>query len=132
MAERFAARPSDALLAVNRVDDPWRGAAVYVAEGGRVERIVEKPPRGTSTTQWNNAGIFVLDPVALDYAARLMPSSRREYELPQAIAAMVADGRRVFALPVLGFWSDVGTPADLRMAEESLRRRGEDASRRTE
>ena len=113
----YGERPCDALLAVNAVDDPWRGAAVYVDADGRVERIEEKPPPGTSTTGWNNAGIMAFGPVALDYAHRVPPSQRGEYELPQAVAQMVRDGREVRALPVRGPWSDVGTPEDLAAAQ---------------
>jgi dTDP-glucose pyrophosphorylase len=113
----FARRPCDVQLAVNPVDDPWRGAAVYVDDDWNVTRIEEKPPRGTSQTGWNNAGVLMLTPLALDYARRLAPSPRGEYELPQAIAAMVRDGRRVRAVPVRGPWSDVGTPDDLAAAQ---------------
>jgi dTDP-glucose pyrophosphorylase len=120
MLGRFRGQPCDALLAVNPVDDPWRGAAVYVDDAWRVIRIVEKPARGTSTTPWNNAGVFVLDPVVLEFAGRLSPSDRGEYELPQALAAMLAAGRRIDAIPVQGFWSDVGTPEDLRLADATF------------
>lgn len=113
----FARTPCDACLAVNAVDDPWRGAAVYVDADWRVERVEEKPPRGTSTTGWNNAGIMALAPIALDYARRLAPSPRGEYELPQAVAQMVRDGRSVRAVAVRGPWSDVGTPEDLAAAQ---------------
>lgn len=117
LLQAFAQRPCDACLAVNAVDDPWRGAAVYVDADWRVQRLEEKPPRGSSTTGWNNAGIMVLAPVALDYARRLAPSPRGEYELPQAVARMVRDGRAVRAVPVRGPWSDVGTPEDLTAAQ---------------
>jgi len=40
----------DLLLAVNRTRDPCRGAAVYVDWQMRVQRLVEKPPPVTSTT----------------------------------------------------------------------------------
>jgi len=113
----FARRPCDAQLAVNPVDDPWRGAAVYVDDAWNVKRIEEKPARGTSRTGWNNAGVLMLTPLALDYARRITPSPRGEYELPQAIAAMVCDGCRVRAMPVRGPWSDVGTPDDLAAAQ---------------
>jgi len=112
--------PSDALLAVNATEDPWQGAAVYVDEHWRVTSLVEKPPRGSSRTPWNNAGIFVFAPLVLDYAERLSPSARGEYELPQAIAAMIADGHDVRAYPVRGFWSDLGRPEDLAAAETAL------------
>ncbi len=104
------------LLAVNLIDDPWRGAAVYFDSGMRVNRLVEKPPRGSSTTKWNNAGLFAASRILFDYIERLQPSARGELELPQAIAAMIADGRIVRAVEVQGFWSDVGTPEDLAAA----------------
>lgn len=131
MVQRFAAAPCDVLLSVNPVDDPWRGAAVYVDGDGRVERIIEKPPRGSSSTGWNNAGVFVFSPLILDYAARLEPSPRGEYELPQAIARMLDDGREVRAIPVGALWSDVGTPEDLRAVDALLRERqgGEERQR---
>jgi NDP-sugar pyrophosphorylase family protein len=113
----FRSRPCDILLSLNRVDDPWRGAAVYVDDDWRVTRLIEKPPRGASTTSWNNAGIFACSPRLLEYAAQLQPSARGEYELPQAIAAMIAAGCSVRAHPLRGFWSDLGTPDDLAVAE---------------
>lgn len=117
----FYRHPCDALLTVNRTDDPWRGAAVSVDDDWRVTSLVEKPPRGTSTTPWNNAGIFVFTPLIFDYAARLPASPRGEYELPQAVASMVEDGRVVRAHPIRGFWSDLGTPEDLAAAESAFR-----------
>lgn len=119
----FAARPCDLQLAVNEIDDPWRGAAVDVDADWRVTRLEEKPPPGTATTRWNNAGLFAATPLLFDYARRVPLSARGEYELPTAIARMIADGRTVRACPVRGFWSDVGTPDDLAAAEHAFRRR---------
>lgn len=115
----FETRRPDALLGINEVDDPWRGAAVYMDDDFRITRLVEKPAPGTSTTRWNNSGVFVLHPVVLDYARRLSASERGEYELPQAFAAMIESGCSVFAHPIRGFWSDLGTPEDLAAAERS-------------
>jgi NDP-sugar pyrophosphorylase family protein len=115
----FRAAPCDVLLSVNDCEDPFRGAAVYVDATGRVVRLIEKPPRGTSQTRWNNAGIFVFTPAIFTYVDELQLSARREYELPQAIASMVADQRHIRAYPIRGFWSDLGTPADLAAAERA-------------
>ena len=112
----YAARPCAVQLAVNAVDDPWRGGAVYVEPDGRVTRVEEKPPRGSSTTGWNNAGLMYVTPAVLEYARRLAPSPRGEYELPLAIAQMIRAGCSAYAVPVRGPWSDVGTPADLAAA----------------
>ena len=111
-----AARLADAAIAVNEVDDPWAGAAVYVDEAKIVQRIVEKPARGTSTTRWNNAGLSVVGMSIWAEIDRLKPSARGEYELPRAVAALVAGGARVVAVPVEGEWFDVGTAEDLERA----------------
>jgi UDP-N-acetylglucosamine diphosphorylase / glucose-1-phosphate thymidylyltransferase / UDP-N-acetylgalactosamine diphosphorylase / glucosamine-1-phosphate N-acetyltransferase / galactosamine-1-phosphate N-acetyltransferase len=116
----FRERRPHGLLSVNWVEDPCRGGAVYVDRDYRVERIVEKPPPGTAQTHWNNAGIAVFRSAVFDYAAAVKPSPRGEYEVPDAITAMLADGLAVYAFPLQGFWSDVGTPEDLMRAEELL------------
>jgi NDP-sugar pyrophosphorylase family protein len=106
----------DLMLAVNRVRDPFRGAAVYVNAHMMVERLDEKPAPGTAKTEWNNAGLFATGQIIFDYLARLTPSARGELEIPGAIAQMIADGRVVRAVDMRGFWSDVGTPDDLEAA----------------
>ena len=116
--EAAQAQNYDLMLAVNRVKDPWRGAAVYVDADMRVEKLIEKPPPGSSTTGWNNAGLFASAPRIFEYVARLKPSSRGELELPQAIAMMIADRCDVRAIDVRGFWSDIGTPEDLERARK--------------
>jgi NDP-sugar pyrophosphorylase family protein len=123
LVRRFSDTGCDAMLAVNEVDDPWRGAAVYFDGERRIERIVEKPPKGTATTRWNNAGIAAFRPVVFDYAERVAPSVRGEYELPDALSKMVADGRDVRAFELAGRWSDVGTPEDLARADAWLSER---------
>lgn len=101
-----------AVIAVKAVDDPWRGAAVYESHG-RIERIVEKPAKGTSTTHWNSAGFYAFRPIIFDYLAQLQPSPRKEYELTSAIEAMLKDGLDLRISPVQGSWRDVGRPEDL-------------------
>lgn len=109
----FAQNPAaDAVVAVKAVDDPWQGAAVYENQG-RIQRIIEKPAKGTSTTHWNSAGFYVLRPVIFEYLARLQPSLRGEYEFTSAIEAMLDDGLDLRISPVEGSWRDVGRPEDL-------------------
>ena len=110
----------DLMLAVNRVKDPFRGAAVYVTPHMPVDRLDEKPAPGTSQTEWYNAGLFATGQIIFDYLARLSQSSRGELELPGAIAQMIADGRVVRAVDMRGFWSDVGTQDPFRSADTLL------------
>ncbi len=114
----------DLMLAVNRVKDPFRGAAVYVDADMMVERLDEKPARGTAKTEWNNAGLFASSQLIFDYLARLEPSARGELEVPGAIAQMIADGRVVRAVDMRGFWSDVGTPQDVEAARAWFKPKG--------
>lgn len=101
-----------AVLAVKSVDDPWQGAAVY-EEQERISRIIEKPPRGTSTTNWNSAGFYGFRPILFDYLDRLQPSSRNEYELTSALDLMLEEARELRISAIQGEWRDVGRPEDL-------------------
>ncbi|MFQ6096510.1 MAG: sugar phosphate nucleotidyltransferase [Armatimonadota bacterium] len=116
----------DAVLTINRVDDPYRGAAIYLecvpGRGRRVARLVEKPPRGTSTTNWNNAGLYVFSPNIFDALRHLPKSPRGEYELSQAVGQMAEETGRVAAVEIEGFWTDVaGLPELLRIQPEMVR-----------
>jgi len=106
--------PCDILLTVNHVEDPYRGAAVYVDDDWNVTKIIEKPPQGTSETNWNNAGIFIFSAKIYEYTANLTKSQRGEYELTEAIYRMLDDGLRIKAFPIEGFWGDIGTPEDVQ------------------
>lgn len=101
-----------AALAVKAVDDPWQGAAVYETNG-RIDKIIEKPPKGTSTTSWNSAGFYAFRPLVFDYLKRIKPSPRNEYELTSAIEMMIADGLDLRISAIAGNWRDVGRPEDL-------------------
>lgn len=102
----------EAMLSVNRVDDPWEGAAVYVRDGN-VERIVEKPDLGTSTTNFNNAGLFVFGPSLLETLRETEVSPERgELEVPSAIASLLERGHQIRAFEIEGYWSDVARPSN--------------------
>ena len=101
------------------MDDPYRGAAVYV-EGRRVTRIIEKPPRGTSTTPWGNAGVYFFRSSIFTELERIPLSPRGEYELTDAIDQLLAAGQTLHWVEIRGHWRDVGRPEDLSAAEQAL------------
>ena len=103
----------EAMLAVKEVEDPYRGAAVYADAGGKVTRIVEKPPRGESTTRWNSAGIYAFRPSIFDELRRVPMSSRGEYELTSGVAQLVEGSKVLRIFPIEGQWRDIGRPEDL-------------------
>jgi dTDP-glucose pyrophosphorylase len=103
---------TEATLAVKHVADPFQGAAVYVADG-YIRKIIEKPPKGTSTTHWNSAGIYCFRPQVFEEIDRVPLSSRGEYELTTAIEQMIDGGSKLRAVEIQGTWRDVGRPEDL-------------------
>lgn len=105
-----------AVLGVKDVDDPWRGAAVYVDAHGLITRVIEKPPIGTSTTRWNSAGLYAMRPVVFPYVERIERSPRNEYELTSIFDMMLADGLELRIASIEDQWLDVGVPADLAAA----------------
>ena len=111
---------SDGVLAARHVEDPFQGAAIYTDAAGRVEKIIEKPPLGSSTTHWNSAGIYVFSPGIFTQLERVPLSERGEYELTSAITQSIDAGSmlRLFALE--GTWLDVGRPGDIATAEREL------------
>lgn len=109
----LALREQTTVSSVNWIDDPTAGAAVYFNDQGFLEKIVEKPTKGASTTNWNNAGVYVFQPVIFDYLTKLQASPRGEYELTEAVRQMVSAGVPVKVHEIKGFWKDIGTPDDV-------------------
>ena len=120
-AELYGLAPgAEIVLALTEVEDPYRGGAVYV-EDGRVVKIIEKPAKGTSTTNYLSAGIYLFSDRIFKTLESLTPSARGEYDLTDAINSEVHEGKTVRAFAVPGFWRDVGRPEDLEPASDYLR-----------
>lgn len=102
----------EASLSIHPVNDPSKGAAVYV-EDGYMKSLVEKPRKGSSTTHFDNAGIYVFTPKVFEILARVGLSPRKEYELTDALTLLTEGGHRVRAYELGGFWSNVSSPEDL-------------------
>ena len=120
LLDEYLSAPCAAAVGVNAVEDVYAGSAVY-REGARVVRVVEKPPRGSATTHWNLAGASIYGPQIWPTLAALKPSVRGEYELTEAVEALIESGQEVRACEFSGFWSDIGTPEALREAEAEMR-----------
>lgn len=109
---------TQAAIAINWVDDPTRGAAVY-EQNGVLSRILEKPAPGTSTTHWNSAGIYAFLPSIFAELAQVPLSPRGEYEITSALSQLLEKGQRVRSFVVEGAWRDVGSPEDLQAEQTS-------------
>ncbi len=109
---------ASAIIAVKEVEDPWQGAAVYEL-AGRITKIVEKPPKGSSLTRWNSAGFYLFQPAIFRYLERIEPSARGELELTSAFDLMLADRLELRISAIAGEWRDVGRPEDLAAVNKS-------------
>lgn len=110
----------DAVIGCKWVDDPWQGAAVYVDEEGRLTKMIEKPPRGTSTTHWNSAGLYCFSPSIFGEFERAPLSSRGEYEITTGIVQQLDAGLRLMLYGIEGAWKDIGRPEDFAAAQEMV------------
>ena len=103
---------------------PWQGAAVYADAAGAVSEMIEKPPRGSSTTHWNSAGLYAFTPEIFGEIDTAPRSERGEYEITTAIRQLIARGRPVRMFEMEGAWRDVGRPEDLAEAGRVLSESG--------
>lgn len=120
MVRKYRECNCDIVAAVRDAGDPWRAAAVYVNSAGAIERIIEKPQKGSSTTPWSHAGMYCFSNSIFDYIEQLQPSARGEYEITDAVQMMVADGRKSRAVELHGYWKDLASPQDIIAAEELM------------
>jgi NDP-sugar pyrophosphorylase family protein len=112
LVREFERTGPDAMLTTHWTADPFAEAAVYI-DGDVVTRIVEKPPKGTSTTNAANAGIFVFTRRLYELLDRVEPSPRGEYELTDALRMLSEGAGTLRAFELDGFWANVTSPEEL-------------------
>ena len=129
MVRRFDGGRFSGVITVTRGEDVTLGGLNFFDEEFCLKRLVEKPSADQidqlrregwlkpGAPAWYNAGIYVFQPALFDYTARLEKSPRGEYELTDAISAMVADGHKLAGLEIAGRWVDVRDPETLARLE---------------
>jgi glucose-1-phosphate thymidylyltransferase len=114
---RFEQESPDALVAVRSVVNP-RAFGVAELDGDQVTAVVEKPESPRSNLAI--AGIYLFRSSVQEAIRGLKPGSRGEYEITDAVAALIASGRRVVAHAMTGWWQDIGTPEGILTANGLL------------
>ena len=120
LLRRYEAQPSAAWLLLEKVADPYRGAAVYL-EGEHLRSLIEKPAPGTSATCWNPSGVALYSPAVFSALESLPPSPRGEIELTAGVQALIDAGMPVRGLPMQHPRLHLTSPADIPRAETLLR-----------
>lgn len=93
-------------MGLTEVEDPSQYGVVEQAEGGRIVRFVEKPPRHEAPSHWINAGIYVMNREALQG----IPAGREVSVEREVFPRLVERPQGVFGLRLSGYWLDMGTP----------------------
>jgi dTDP-glucose pyrophosphorylase len=106
-----------------------KGGLMFFDKQFCLNRLVEKPSQeqvdaltadGWITPGqpvWYNAGIYCFQSTIFDYTARLEKSPRGEYELTDALIAMIDGGKKLAGLEIAGRWVDVRDPEVLESLE---------------
>jgi UDP-N-acetylglucosamine diphosphorylase / glucose-1-phosphate thymidylyltransferase / UDP-N-acetylgalactosamine diphosphorylase / glucosamine-1-phosphate N-acetyltransferase / galactosamine-1-phosphate N-acetyltransferase len=129
MVRRFKEGEFSGVISVTRGQDVTKGGISFFNENFCLKRLVEKPSpaqleqlRSEGWLQpdepvWYNAGIYIFKPLVFEFTARLQKSARGEYELTDAISALVASGHELAGLEIQGRWVDVRDPEVLARLE---------------
>ena len=110
LVSTFLADEPDALILLTPVDDP-SSYGVAELDGERIVRLIEKPKDPPSNLAL--VGVYLFSSSIFAAARGLEPSGRGEYEITEAIQALIDDGHRVQSEVVRGWWKDTGRLADM-------------------
>jgi glucose-1-phosphate thymidylyltransferase len=112
MLGRAGERPSGVTIFGYHVDNPAAYGVVDFDRQGRVVSIEEKP--AVPRSKYAVTGLYFYDERAVDFAARLRPSDRGEYEITDLNRLFLEAGDLHVELMGRGFaWLDTGTHASL-------------------
>ncbi len=109
--ETFRQSAPDALILLQKVDDPRSYGIAELDGEGCVARLVEKPAEPRSDLAL--VGVYLFTPAIFTSVKAITPSDRGELEITDAIQHMVDRGLRVEPHVVTGWWKDTGKLEDM-------------------
>jgi UDP-N-acetylglucosamine diphosphorylase / glucose-1-phosphate thymidylyltransferase / UDP-N-acetylgalactosamine diphosphorylase / glucosamine-1-phosphate N-acetyltransferase / galactosamine-1-phosphate N-acetyltransferase len=129
MLARYGQGTFSGLITCIRAEDVTKGAINLFDKDFCLRRLIEKPSAAQleelrregelkpGAIAWYNAGIYIFKPLVFEFTARLQKSPRGEFELTDALSAMVQAGHRIAGLEIQGGWVDVRDPEVLAALE---------------
>ncbi len=95
-----------ATIALTWVDNPCAFGIVETNTDRKVQRFIEKPSPDRVTTNWINAGIYILEPEVLGHV-----SAGSHYMFEKGLFPLLLElGEAVYGYHFNGYWLDMGTP----------------------
>jgi NDP-sugar pyrophosphorylase family protein len=131
MLARYAGGRFAGLVTCTGSEDVTKGGLFFFDRDFCLEKLVEKPTPAqledlrregwlrAGQTAWYNAGIYIFQPVLFDFTAKLQKSPRGEFELTDALTALIDNGHRLAGLEIQGRWVDVRDPQVLAALEQT-------------
>jgi len=132
MLKRWSGGKFSGLVTVTGSEDVTKGGLFFFDHAFCLKHLVEKPSAAElaelraqgwlkpGETAWYNAGIYLFDPVLFEFTAKLRKSPRGEYELTDALMAMLGASHQLAGLQIAGRWVDVRDPQVLAALQEYL------------
>ncbi|MFC2007913.1 sugar phosphate nucleotidyltransferase [Chloroflexota bacterium] len=93
-------------ISLKSVDNPSAFGLVETEDTYRVKRFIEKPDPDQITTNWINAGTYILEPEVLEHVP---PDNHYMFERG-LFPLLIKLGEPVYGYPFHGYWLDMGTP----------------------
>ena len=88
------------------VGNPSAFGVIESDSDGRVKRFIEKPSPNQVTSNWINAGIYILEPEVLEHVP---PNSRYMFE-KGLFPLLLELGEPIYSYRFSDYWLDMGTP----------------------
>lgn len=122
MVHRYNEGYFSGVITVTRGEDVTKGGLNFFDQSFCLKHLVEKPSAEQieqlrrdgwlkpGEPAWYNAGIYIFRPSLFEFTARLQKSPRGEYELTDAIIALMKTQHRLAGLEIQGRWVDVRDP----------------------
>jgi len=108
VAEFVKVKPN--ALLVRKVENPSRYGVVSV-KNGKLIGIIEKPVRPAGNTV--NGGVYAFNSDIFSYIDNAL-------DIPNALSAMLRDGKEISVIESQGMWLDVAYPWDLLMMNDTI------------
>lgn len=113
MLDFHRSKRSLATLALYPQPAPLSYGIVRRQPDGRIRQFLEKPTWPEVFSDWVNAGVYLIEPELVDH---IPESDHQIYFEKHVFPQLAAAGAPLYGFPITGYWRDVGTPEDLRVA----------------
>ncbi|MEM9951581.1 MAG: glucose-1-phosphate thymidylyltransferase [Chloroflexota bacterium] len=115
LIRNFESSDADASIVLTPVPDPSR-FGIAVVENEKIQEVMEKPENPPSNLAI--VGIYLFRPSIFEVIDSLEPSARGEYEITDAIQALIGSGKKVAPYKIKGWFIDAGKPDPIILANQ--------------